>query len=161
MGTGVAVATDDTITAAKTNLKLETVDTVDITASAITTSKIAAGTITTDSVKDAAITNAKVAADAITTSKIVAGTITTDRVADAAVTEAKMASIPQVGSKASGVYWTYPVAYSAAPTGAAATPLNAFVQDVYPISISRLVAGSLIAVGSPAGWLYAVVYGNK
>jgi len=131
MGTGVAVATDDTITAAKTNLKLETVDTVDITASAITTSKIAAGTIITD------------------------------RVADAAITEAKMASIPQVGSKASGVYWTYPVAYSAAPTGAAATPLNAFVQDVYPISISRLVAGSLIAVGSPAGWLYAVVYGNK
>ena len=141
MGTGVAVATDDTITAAKTNLKLETVDTVDITAGAITTSKIAAGTVTTDRVKDAAVTEAKIAANA--------------------VTEAKMASIPQVGSKASGVYWTYPVAYSAAPTGAAATPLNAFDQAIYPISISSLTAGSLLAAGSPTGWLYAVVYGNK
>jgi len=69
MGTGTAVATGDGITAAKMNLKLEVVDTADITALAV----------------DAAA----LAADAVITAKILAKNVTTAKVADAAITQAQ------------------------------------------------------------------------
>lgn len=70
MGTGAAVATGEGILAAKMNLKLETVDTVDITALAVTAVKLAA--------------------DSVETAKILAKNVTTAKVADAAVTQAQV-----------------------------------------------------------------------
>jgi len=70
MGTGAAVVTGDGITAAKMNLKLEVVDTANITALAV----------------DAAA----LAANAVTTTKILAKNVTTGKVADAAITQAQV-----------------------------------------------------------------------
>jgi len=69
MGTGAAVATGDAITAAKINLKLEVVDTANITGLAV----------------DAAA----LAANAVETAKILAKNVTTAKIADAAITQAQ------------------------------------------------------------------------
>jgi len=71
MGTGTAVADGDKITSAKMNLKLEVVDTADIT--------------------NLAVTAAKLAADAVETAKILDANVTTVKIADANVTTAKLA----------------------------------------------------------------------
>jgi len=69
MGTGTSVADGDKITSAKMNLKLETVDTGDIT--------------------DLNVTAAKLAADAVETAKILDANVTTAKLADAGVTPPK------------------------------------------------------------------------
>ena len=69
MGTGVAVSDLDKITHTKMNLKLEVVDTTDITALAVDT--------------------AALAANAVETAKILAKNVTTAKVADAAITQAQ------------------------------------------------------------------------
>ena len=79
MGTGTSVADGDKITSAKTNLKLETVDTADITDLNVTTGKLA----------DSAITAAKLAANAVETAKILDANVTTAKLADAGVTPPK------------------------------------------------------------------------
>jgi len=70
MGTGVAVTDGARIEAAKMNLKLEVVDTADIT--------------------NLAVIAAKLAADSVETAKILAKNVTTAKVADAAITQAQI-----------------------------------------------------------------------
>ncbi|MBU1213460.1 MAG: hypothetical protein KJ587_19660, partial [Alphaproteobacteria bacterium] len=61
MGTGTPVATGDGITAAKMNLKLEVVDTADITALAVSAAKLAANAVETAKILDANVIAAKLA----------------------------------------------------------------------------------------------------
>ena len=79
MGTGTPVTDGDRIDAAKMNLKLEVVDTVDITDLNVTTAKLAA----------LAVTAAKLAANAVETAKILDANVTTGKLADAAVNPPK------------------------------------------------------------------------
>jgi len=80
MGTGTAVSDGDKITSAKMNLKLEVVDTGDITDLNVTTSKLA----------DSGVTAAKLAANAVETAKILDANVTTAKLADAGVTPPKI-----------------------------------------------------------------------
>jgi len=59
MGTGTAVADGDKITSAKMNLKLEVVDTANITDLAVTAAKLAAGAVETAKLADAGVTPPK------------------------------------------------------------------------------------------------------
>ena len=59
MGTGVAVTDGTRIEAAKMNLKLEVVDTADITALAVDAAALAANAVTTAKILDANVTSAK------------------------------------------------------------------------------------------------------
>jgi len=89
MGFGTLVAEADRISSVKMNLKLEVVDTVDITALAVTTAKIADNAITGAKIVDLAISTIKIVDSAITTAKIGAVSVTTAKLANAAVTYAK------------------------------------------------------------------------
>jgi len=76
-------------------LKLGTVQSGNIAANAVTTTKIADSTgaadgVTTAKIATGAVTTAKIATDAVTTVKILDANVTTAKVADAAVTGAKL-----------------------------------------------------------------------
>ena len=93
MGTGTAVADGDKITSAKMNLKLEVVDTADITDANVTTAKLADASITPPKTKtkaaialadaDAALTAAQMIDSGIfTITPTVARALTTDTAAN-------------------------------------------------------------------------------
>jgi len=69
MGTGAAVADGDKITSAKMNLKLEVVDTGDITDLNVTTAKLAANAVETAKIADANVTTGKLADAGVTPPK--------------------------------------------------------------------------------------------
>lgn len=71
-------------------LKLGTVQSGNIAANAVTTTKITNANVTTEKIADNAITSAKLLADSVTTVKILDANVTTAKVADAAVTGAKL-----------------------------------------------------------------------
>ena len=84
MGTGTAVAKLDEITHTKMNLKLEVVDTADITAPAVNAAALAANAVETAKILDANVTTAKLADASITPPKT--KTKTAVALADAAAT---------------------------------------------------------------------------
>jgi len=90
MGFGTLVAEADRISSVKMNLKLEVVDTVNITALAVTTEKIADSAITVGKITDSSISTTKVVDLAITTGKIANLGVTTDKIANAAITYGKI-----------------------------------------------------------------------
>ena len=121
----------------------------------ITTPLVVDLAIATAKLADLGVTTAKLADLGVATAKIADLAVATAKVADRAVTAVKQDWLTQVGSKASGAYWVYPVAYAAAPIGAGFAP--AVSHGAYPLYISRLVAGSCVPVGSPGAYLYVSV----
>ena len=90
MGTGTAVADGDKITSAKMNLKLEVVDTADITNLAVTAAKLAADAVETAKILDANVTTVKIADAGVTPPKTKTKTAVALADADATLTAAQM-----------------------------------------------------------------------
>jgi len=80
---------DSAITSAK--IADGTIATADLANSAVTTAKIADTNVTTGKIADDAVTTAKLAASSVTTAKIADNNVTTGKLADGAVTSAKIA----------------------------------------------------------------------
>ena len=90
MGTGAAVSDGDKITSAKMNLKLEVVDTADITDLNVTTAKLADLAVTTAKVADGNVTTAKLADAGVTPPKTKTKVEVALADADATLTAAQM-----------------------------------------------------------------------
>jgi len=90
MGTGAAVADGDKITSAKMNLKLEVVDTGDITDLNVTTAKLAANAVETAKIADANVTTGKLADAGVTPPKTKTKAVVALADADATLTAAQM-----------------------------------------------------------------------
>jgi len=90
MGYGTLVAEGDRISSVKMNLKLEVVDTVNITPLAVTTATIADSAVTGPKIVDLAISTIKIVDSAVTTTKIADASITTAKIANVSITPSKM-----------------------------------------------------------------------
>ena len=90
MGTGTPVADLDKITHTKMNLKLETVDTADITDANVTAAKLAANAVETAKILDANVTTAKLADAGVTPPKTKTKALVALADADATLTAAQM-----------------------------------------------------------------------
>ena len=90
MGIGTAVTDGDKITSAKMNLKLEVVDTADITNLAVTAAKLAADAVETAKILDANVTTVKIADAGVTPPKTKTKTAVALADADATLTAAQM-----------------------------------------------------------------------
>jgi hypothetical protein len=125
MGTGTSVAAGDAITAAKMNLKLETVDTANIT--------------------DLAVTAAKLAANAVETAKILDANITTAKLADAAVTAAKLAQ-PTAEGVTGVAFRVCRASYSFAVDGGAVGTIA--LLGATSIPANALIVGGALVIGT-------------
>ena len=146
MGTGASVADGDKITSAKMNLKLEVVDTTDITALAVDAAALAANAVETAKILDANVTTAKLADAGVTPPKTKTKAAVALADADATLTAAQMID--------SGIFTITPTVARALTTDTAANLVAAMtgyqVGTWFDIVIVCLAAFA-VTLGAGAG----------
>lgn len=116
MGTGVAVVEAERITSAKMNLKLEVVDTINITDQAVTTAKVAQGAVINSKLKNGALVALADAASTLTATQIVdSGIFTiTPTVARTLTTDTGTAIIASLVGAVTGTKFEFTIVNTAA-----------------------------------------------